>query len=566
MAITIDVNYFNSFYLKRIYASDGTGANDQMPYAVDQGTRATSWTTPIVKNETYDWYIEEARIRGGYNNTTVDFGVKAYIVEDNDAQQRRSNSLIYSGIFNSRTGVNQTNQFSVGKEITRSVDPIGGSIQKLFAENTNLTIFQERKVNVALIDKDAIYTAEGGAMTTTANVVIGQITPVPGNWGIGTNPESFATYGYIKYFVDKDRNAVLKIQGSQIQEISIAGMMDFFRDQLSLIGTTGALLGSYDVYNQNYVLSMQPSGRFTDTTYKTLTFDERNAGWTSFFTYKPDDMFSSKGNFYSFKASGTTSYLYKHYSNQDRNNFYGTKTPSSIQFVFNPAPNNIKTFKTINYEGSNGWEVTNLISDSTGEDATVTPPGGWLSNYDTILGGAPIVPASLLSSITTNTVDGTNAVYTAAVWTTSGSGAGLVIDVTVAGQTVTVVTVTTAGDGFKAGDTITLPISTIGGTVDVIITLTAADVNEYLRIYSYDEGAYTENNIQYRAGFDRKQNKYWAVIPNNTITPMAGEVIWGNQTMGIKGYFATVTMKTDTDTNNGGLKSLFAVSSEFIQK
>ena len=487
MAITIDVNYFNSFYLKRIYASDGTGANDQMPYAVGQGTRATSWTTPIVKNETYDWYIEEARIRGGYNNTTVDFGVKAYIVEDNDAQQRRSNSLIYSGIFNSRTGVNQTNQFSVGKEITRSVDPIGGSIQKLFAENTNLTIFQERKVNVALIDKSAIYTAEGQSMSTTANVVIGQITPVPGNWGIGTNPESFATYGYIKYFVDKDRNAVLKIQGSQIQEISVAGMMDFFRDQLSLIGTTGALLGSYDVYNQNYVLSMQPSGRFTDTAYKTLTFDERNAGWTSFFTYKPDDMFSSKGNFYSFKASGTTSYLYKHYSNQDRNNFYGIKTPSSIQFVFNPAPNNIKTFKTINYEGSNGWEVTALISDSTGEDATVTPPGGWLSNFDQITG-----------------------------------------DVRDA-------------DGAASG-------------------------TDYTRIYSYDEGAYTENNIQYRAGFDRKQNKYWAVIPNNTQDPIAGEVIWGNQTMGIKGYFATVTMKTDNTTNNGGLKSLFAVSSEFIGK
>ena len=488
MAITIDVNYFNSFYLKRIYASDGAGANDQMPYAVDQGTRATSWTTPIVKNETYDWYIEESRIRGGYNNTTVDFGVKAYIVEDNDAQQRRSNSLIYSGIFNSRTGVNQTNQFSVGKEITRSVDPIGGSIQRLFAEDTNLTIFQERKVNVALIDKDAIYTAEGGAMTTTANVVIGQIAPVPGNWGIGTNPESFATYGYTKYFVDKDRNAVLKLQGSQIQEISVAGMMDFFRDQLSLIGTTGALLGSYDIYNQNYVLSMQPSGRFTDTTYKTLTFDERNAGWTSFFTYKPDDMFSSKGNFYSFKTpSATTSYLYKHYSNQDRNNFYGTKTPSSIQFVFNPTPNNIKTFKTINYEGSNGWEVTNLISDSTGQDATVTPPGGWLSNFDQITGDVRGATAAPLT-----------------------------------------------------------------GT--------------YARIYSYDEGAYTENNIQYRAGFDRKQNKYYAVIPNNTQTPMDGEVIFGNQTMGIKGYFATITMKTDTDTNNGGLKSLFAVSSEFIQK
>ena len=493
MALTIDVNYFNSFYLKRVYGSDGTGASDQIPYTANQGARASSWVTPIVKNETYDWYVEESRIRAGYNNTTVDFGVKAFIVEENDSQVVRGNSLIYSGVFNSKTGINNTNEFNVGEEITRTVDPIGGTIQKLFAEDTNLTVFQERKCNVALIDKDAIYTAEGVGITSTGAQVIGQITPVPGNWGIGTNPESFATYGYNKYFVDRDRNAVLKLAGTQIKEISNLGMMDFFRDQLSLVGSSGALLGSYDVYNQNYVLSIQPSGRFGDTSYKTLTFDERNQGWTSFFTYKPDDMFSCKGNFYSFSPSYVTgtiqtdSYLWQHYTNIERNTFYGTQSKSSIQFVFNPAPNQIKTFKTINYEGSNGWEVTSLISDSTGQDASVTPPGNWLSNYDQITGNV-------------RKADGT------------------------------------------------------------------AGAADYARIYSYDEGAYTENNIQYRAGFDRKQNKYWAVIPNNTQNPIAGEVIWGNQTMGIKGYFTTVTMKTDDTTNNGGLKSLFAVSSEFISK
>ena len=223
MALTVNVNYFNSFYLKRIYG-DGvaTSTAKGIPYVLEmnntgsesfQGARATGgngWSTPISSNTDYDWYIEESRIRGGYNNTIVDLGVKAYIVEDNDSQQHRKNSLIYSGIFNSRTGVNDTNVFSVGEEITRSVDPIGGSIQKLFAEDTNLTIFQERKVNVALIDKDAIFTAEGVGLTTTGKIVIGQITPVLGNWGIGTNPESFATYGYNKYFIDKDRNAVLK--------------------------------------------------------------------------------------------------------------------------------------------------------------------------------------------------------------------------------------------------------------------------------------------------------------------------------------------------------------------
>jgi hypothetical protein len=494
MAITIDVNYSNSFYLKRIYGTGsntfpntgrpGYPSNAEIPLAYEQGVRDTTWETPIIANTEYDWYVEESRIRGGYNNTSVDFGVKAYIVEENDSQQRLSNSLIYSGIFNSRTGINQTNQFSVADEITRSVDPVNGSIQKLFAEDTNLTVFQERKVNVALIDKDAIYSAEGGGAVTTANQVIGSITPIPGNWGIGNNPESFATYGYTKYFVDKDRNAVLKIEGSQIQEISIAGMTDFFRDQLGAIGNEGVILGSYDVYNKNYVISLQPNGRYitsaTPKAYKTLSWDERNAGWTSFYTYGPDDSFSVKGKYYSCSpefASSTqmnaSSYLWEHYSNTDRNNFYGLKTPSSIKFVFNPQPNFIKTFKTINYEGSNGWEVTEFISDSTGQDLY---SGNWEYTFDT-----------------------------------------------------------------------------------------ATDAT-YNRIYSYNEGVYVEDNIQYRAGFDRKQNKYYAVIPNNTPNPAAGEVIYGNSMMGIKGYFATVTMKTDNTTNNGGPKALFAVSTEIIMK
>jgi|TARA_R100001530_G_scaffold34361_2_gene26825 hypothetical protein len=469
MALTLEVSYFNSYYMKRLADVPQTSA----------GVPTPTWNAPQTVNADKDWYIEESRIRGGYNNTSTDYGVKAYLVEENDESQRRGNSLIYSGIFNSRTGINNTNQFSVADEITRSVDPIGGTIQKLYAEDTNLIVFQERKVNIALIDKDAIYSAEGQAMTTSANIVIGQITPIGGNWGIGTNPESFAVYGYTKYFVDKNRNAVLKLAGGQIQEISNAFMIDFFRDKLSVVTSTGAILGAYDVYNQNYVLSIQPDARYTeissDGTYYTLSFDEMSKGWTSFYSYKPEDMFSSQGYFYTTKDDSDQSRVYKHYTNQTRNSFYGGTHQSSIQFVFNPSPNTIKTFQTINYEGTNGWEVTALISDETGFDAS---SGNWINHVDTIIQGA--------------------------------------------------------------------------------------GANEYSKIYSYDEGLYTENNIQYRAGFDRKQNKYMAVIPNNTQTPIAGEVIFGNSMTGIKAYYATVTMKTDTTTDPDGLKELFAVSSTFI--
>ena len=181
-----------------------------------------------------EWHIEESRIKGGFNEKTLDFGVKAYAVDKKYNRNHRENAMIYSGIFNSRTSVNNTNQFSIGENITKAVDSIYGSIQKLYAEDTNLLIFQENKVSGALIDKDAIFTAEGGGLTTTAKIVIGQITPYLGEYGIGKNPESFAVYGFRKYFVDKDRSAVLRLSRDGLTEISSYGMKSFFRDNLRI--------------------------------------------------------------------------------------------------------------------------------------------------------------------------------------------------------------------------------------------------------------------------------------------------------------------------------------------
>jgi hypothetical protein len=304
-----------------------------------------------------DWYVEETRIRGGYNNTNVDLGVKAYIVEDDINQQHLQSGLIYSGIFNSRTGINKTNEFSTGEEITRSVDPYNGSIQKLFSEDTNLTIFQEFKVSRALIDKDAIYSADGQPMTTSGAQVIGQIQSYAGNYGIATNPESFAVYGYRKYFVDRNRNVVLRLSQDGISEISEYGMGDFFRDSLSEAGNDGLILGMWDMHNKEYVVSIQQ----TNGTYNTLAFDEDVSGWTSFFSFKPNWGDSLRNNFYTFKDGN----IYVHYStNVNYSNFYGVDNPSEVKVVFNPEVSTIKTFKTLNYEGRLGWEAVSFYTDT----------------------------------------------------------------------------------------------------------------------------------------------------------------------------------------------------------
>ena len=616
MPYTVEIDYYNSFWLKQTTTPKieeaSVGANIKRYCAVfpglewnptgypefpeeSSGTWPSSsqpfsnvWNNP---NNTYsssygsNWIVEEARIKGGFNNTPTDYGVRAYLRDDVNTQRIRKSSLIYSGIYNARTRFNETNVFSIGQDITRTVDPHNGSVQLIYAMDNNLTIFQENKVSTGLIDKDTIYTTEGGTQTMPPGTVIGQITPYVGEYGISRNPESFASFGFRRYFADRDRNAVLRLSRDGLTPISRYGMTDYFRDNLSTITDTpvnyssyeydllynagtgvvtqtppypipfpipaqlggpsidiivaavgegdgsdieiGSTLeynldpsvasniwtsisstyvtgflditptrkqiflteaalpingvgldpkirfvskkkerieGGYDVYKDNYVLSIQQrSGSKTDDLtsdyYSTIAFDDSINGWTTFYTYRPGFIFSLKSNFYSTYVNS----LYRHYDTSvAMNEFYGVANSSSVTFVFNDGPSMCKNFKTISYEGSNGWKVESFKSDLEGPLSGV--------NYQ----------------------DTTNAVY------------------------------------------------------------------------SYDEGAYVEGGITYRVGFHKKEGKYYANLVNNS-SVRPEEINYGVQMTGIKGYIATVKLSTDATTDVGGTKELFSASSEIVK-
>ncbi len=143
MAAVVEVKYFNSFLLKKTMLEEPQTPPTWMgSTGVPSGLDGSFPVTPTANTEQANsWVIEEARIRGGFNNTNISYGAKAYLVEDEPNASNRVNALIYSGIFNSRTGINDTNVFSVGQDITKAVDPANGSIQKLYAEDTNLIVF-----------------------------------------------------------------------------------------------------------------------------------------------------------------------------------------------------------------------------------------------------------------------------------------------------------------------------------------------------------------------------------------------------------------------------------------
>ena len=622
MAASVEIKYFNTFILKKTNSDDEPIWNGS--FGIPQDLGGYPVVSPLTGGS--NWAIEESRIRGGYNNTTVDLGVKAYIVDESNSGNYRKSSLIYSGIFNSRTGINQTNVFSIGEDITKTADPSNASIQRLYAEDTNLVIFQENKVSRALIDKDAIYAAEGGGTVTSSNLVIGVIQPFAGEYGISKNPESFAVYGYRKYFSDANNNAILRLSRSGIDEISSYGMRDYFRDEINTIGSSGKIIGGYDVHNDQYVVSTQiTSARGNREIPTSVSFDEQAKGWVSFFSFystvngiisKPDQMFSLKNKFYTVKSGG----IWQHYSNNvKRGNFYGVDYTSEVSVIFNPNPDRSKTFKAVSYEGANGWMVKSLFSDETGVDSqpnlltisnidessqiysyyegeyistattlttanTVTGSTVLVNTTDAIpvnslvTSSSMVIPANTVvtsqtqligfvsASVTSNTVTLTNCPFPVPVGTRISAQNTPVGATVVSYNSTTGVLVASEIMGVNVGTQVSfvdLISVTLNNPAPFVINQSItfsviANRADYLTVFSTQYPPYDKQ----RAGFCRKENSYVANIVNNS-AGAAGEIIYGDSMMGIKGFYAVTTFSTDTTTDVGGEKQLFMVSSEF---
>ncbi len=297
--------------------------------------------------------VESDRLRDDFNEKKLSKGVKvSTTIDEPYEEERRSSGLIYSGIYNSSSGVNNLNQFIQAEKITKDLNPTYGSIQKLFSRETDLISFCEDRVVRIAANKDAIFNADGNPQLIATNNVLGQTIPFSGDYGISLNPESFAKESYRAYFTDAKNGAVLRLSKDGLTPISDYGMKNYFIDFLKN-NNDYKIIGSYDDKKNLYNLSINKDiCFFNQVSYgdneSTVSYSEKNRGWETFKSFEPEQGVSLSGEYYTFKEG----YLYKHHVNENRNTFYGNYSASSITFLFNASPSVVKSFNTLNYEGT----------------------------------------------------------------------------------------------------------------------------------------------------------------------------------------------------------------------
>ena len=300
--------------------------------------------------------VESNRIRDNFNQPFITNGAKASTtLEDQYKEEHRKYGLIYSGIYNSNSGVNNLNQFIQAESITKDVNPIYGSIQKLHsqssAEGDLVTLCEDRILKI-LANKDALFNADGNPQLTAVNRVLGQTIPFSGEFGISKNPESFASEAYRIYFTDRVRGSVMRLSKDGLTPISMFGMKDWFKDNLKL---SSKIVGSHDDKKDEYNITLDNTVD-EPTLGQTVSFREDIKGWVSFKSFVPESAASMANDYYTFVGGN----LFKHHiEDVDRNTFYENDvnvdepfTSSSINVILNDGPSIVKSFSTLNYEGS----------------------------------------------------------------------------------------------------------------------------------------------------------------------------------------------------------------------
>lgn len=336
--------------------------------------------------------VESDRIRDDFNQPVIENGVKASAVLDEPYQEEtRGNGIIFSQIFNSVSGVNGLNQFIQAESITKDVNPEYGSIQKLHSRDTNLVTLCENKSMKILANKDALFNADGSTNVTSNRAVLGQTITFQGEYGIATNPESFAEFGFRMYYTDANRGSVVRLSNDGITDVADYGMHGFYSDNLQLNKT---IIGSWDMEKKNYNVTLSAltpywqqtlgAGQFDrlnkdplcdqfvnskPTTSTTISYKEDVRGWTSRKTYIPESGAYLNNVYYTFNSGR----IWEHNANTLYNNFYGNgpSTPtigsyyeSSFNTVFNENPASIKGFKTLSYSGTDSKKYIYRVGTS----------------------------------------------------------------------------------------------------------------------------------------------------------------------------------------------------------
>lgn len=311
--------------------------------------------------------MEDANYSDLYSSKGYDYG-RPNVIDPYAREVARLTTVYFSEQFIPETNINGMS--TVYPDSFETYEIKHGSIQKFYNEDQKLNVFQEFKIGAIPVEQNIFSGTQGGTVVGTSTKVLSPTMQYYiGEWGIGTNPESFAVNGTAKYGFDVNRGVCWRLSIDGLTPISdIYFMKGHFnsRSKLALSATDRfKAIGVYDITNGEYVISLHIVVNL-DITEETLAFNEKHNRWSTFYSYLPDYFCQNGVGIVSFREGE----LWLHDTNALQSNFYGIAGDAKIEFYLNSDPSNVKIAQAISEESTGIWELDS-ISNPNGQTSNL---------------------------------------------------------------------------------------------------------------------------------------------------------------------------------------------------
>jgi hypothetical protein len=297
------------------------------------------------------------------------------------------------------TDINNSNRFYFNN--FDEFDKSFGSIVRMRVRQRELRIFQQRRCGRVGIYSKFIKdnTGVNQLVTTDSIITPNNIQYFEGEYGIGNQPDSLASSGYVDYFSDPVKGYWCRLSLNGIEPISelykvqtLAGTaLPYYLNQYNnQFGGYANVLAAFNFCKDRdgEVIFVMQSGTTAQLTFpgpssttltqpattssgpttipgQSIAFNESKNSWTSEYDIDADSLVCCENLLYSF-SNGV---LYSHDNATACANFYGTQYPCYIDVPFNDNLVEKKTFLSLDEVSQTVWECpsiyTNQISYGT---------------------------------------------------------------------------------------------------------------------------------------------------------------------------------------------------------
>lgn len=321
------------------------------------------------------------------NASGVNGNGRAYIVDDNQKEQRLPSFIRFGGAYIQDTFINKTNNFPASNFVdtcSRSY----GIIKRMTVRDLQLRVFQEMKCGWIPINQQVLQTANNNALVSQSDKLLNNVQYYEGDFGIGNAPCSLATKNFADYFHDTNRGVICRLSRDGLTPISITAKINRFAIVEDLKYKATVYLGDYpadasdipgraqiygvfDTKNNEYISAYEeiasyeffsdPLPGFIRTVTnpaKTLTWDEVRNRFVTPYSYHPEWMSCLKNDLITFKNG----IPYIHNDKINRCRFYGINYDWYLEVVFNEKFAIKKSFEAIDVLANTVLECPSIIT------------------------------------------------------------------------------------------------------------------------------------------------------------------------------------------------------------